>query len=160
NIDLKSMDDAIYMKLNAGKLEPVLNTLKTLKEEGVWLEITNLVIPSWTDDLDMIRRMCGWLTQNGFADTPLHFSRFHPQYKLQRLPATPLKTLEAAKEIALSEGLKFIYIGNVPGSNDANTVCPNCQEILVERSGYTIKSMKIKEGACPYCSESIPGHWN
>ncbi len=160
NIDLKSMDDAIYLKLNAGKLEPVLNTLKTLKDEGVWLEITNLVIPSWTDDLDMIRRMCGWLTQNGFVDTPLHFSRFHPQYKLQRLPATPLKTLKAAKEIALSEGLKFIYIGNVPGSNDANTVCPNCQEILVERSGYTIKSMKITDGACPYCSESIPGVWN
>lgn len=159
NIDLKSMDDSIYLKLNAGKLEPVLNTLKTLKEEGVWLEITNLVIPSWTDDLDMIRRMCSWLAQNGFSDTPLHFSRFHPQYKLQRLPVTPIKTLKAAKEIALSEGLKFIYIGNVPGSNDTNTICPNCQEILVERSGYTIKSMKIANGACPHCAEPIPGHW-
>ncbi|MDF1574187.1 MAG: AmmeMemoRadiSam system radical SAM enzyme [Bacteroidales bacterium] len=160
NIDLKSMDDSIYLKLNAGKLEPVLNTLKTLKDEGVWLEITNLVIPSWTDDLDMIRRMCGWLARNGFEDTPLHFSRFHPQYKLQRLPATPLRTLESAKEIALSEGLKFIYIGNVPGSKDTHTLCPGCGEILVERSGYTLKSMKVKSGLCPYCSTPIPGHWS
>jgi len=160
NIDLKSMDDSIYLKLNAGKLEPVLNTLITLKEEGVWLEITNLVIPSWTDDLDMIRRMCNWLAQNGFDDTPLHFSRFHPQYKLPRLPVTPLNTLAAAKEIAHSEGLKYIYIGNVPGSKDTNTLCPACGEILVERSGYTIKSMRLQNGVCPNCSESIPGHWN
>ena len=75
NIDLKSMDDSIYLKLNAGKLEPVLNTLKTLRDEGVWLEITNLVVPSWTDDLDMIRRMCGWLAENDFADTPLAFQQ-------------------------------------------------------------------------------------
>jgi pyruvate formate lyase activating enzyme len=160
NIDLKSMDDNIYLKLNAGKLEPVLNTLKTIKEEGVWLEITNLVVPSWTDDLEMIKRMCGWLAENGFDDTPLHFSRFHPQYKLQRLPLTPLKTLEDAKMIAQAEGLKFIYVGNVPGSNDANTLCPSCHEILVERSGYTIKSQKIVNGTCFNCSEPIPGIWN
>ena len=160
NIDLKSMDENIYLKLNAGKLETVLNTLRTMKDEGVWLEITNLVGPSWTDDLDMIKRMCNWLAQNGFDDTPLHFSRFHPQYKLQRLPVTPLLTLEAAKEIAFAEGLKYIYIGNVPGSSDANTICPSCGEILVERSGYTIKSMKVRDGKCSNCSESIPGHWN
>ena len=148
NIDLKSMDDSIYLKLNAGKLEPVLNTLKTLKDEGVWLEITNLVVPSWTDDLDMIRRMCNWLAENNFIDTPLHFSRFHPQYKLQRLAATPVKTLEAAKAIARSEGLKYIYIGNVPGSNDTNTICPGCGTILVERSGYKINNMKISKGRC------------
>jgi pyruvate formate lyase activating enzyme len=160
NIDLKSMDDSIYLRLNAGKLEPVLNTLRTMKDNGIWLEITNLVVPSWTDDLDMIRRMCNWLAENGFSETPLHFSRFHPQYKLQRLPVTPLKTLEAAKQIASAEGLKYIYIGNVPGSSDSNTICPNCGEILVERSGYTIKHIKIKQGLCANCSESIPGHWN
>jgi len=159
NIDLKSLDDSIYLKLNAGKLEPVLNTLKTLKDEGVWLEITNLVVPSWTDDMDMIRRMCNWLAENQFADTPLHFSRFHPQYKLQKLSVTPVKTLEAAKEIAISEGLNFTYIGNVPGSNDANTVCPGCRTKLVERSGYRINSMKITSGTCSECGEPIPGHW-
>jgi pyruvate formate lyase activating enzyme len=160
NIDLKSMDDNIYLKLNAGKLQPVLDTLKTLKDQGVWLEITNLIIPSWTDDPDMIRRMCGWLAENGFSDTPLHFSRFHPQYKLQRLPVTPLKTLENAKEAALSEGLKFIYIGNVPGSSAVHTLCPGCGKRLVERSGYRIKSMLISHNTCPDCSEPIPGHWN
>jgi pyruvate formate lyase activating enzyme len=159
NIDLKSMDDSIYLKLNAGKLEPVLNTLKTLRDEGVWLEITNLVIPSWTDNMEMIRRMCGWLAANGFTLTPLHFSRFHPQYKLQRLPATPVNTLEAAKEIARSEGLKYIYIGNVPGSNDANTICPGCGTIVVERSGFKMTSMKINNGTCSQCNEPIPGHW-
>jgi pyruvate formate lyase activating enzyme len=160
NIDLKSMDDNIYLKLNAGKLQPILDTLKTLKDNGVWLEITNLVVPSWTDDTEMIRRMCGWLAENGFRDTPLHFSRFHPQYKLQKLPVTPLNTLEAAKEAALSEGLKFIYIGNVPGSSAVHTTCPGCGKTLVERSGYRISSMLITKGTCPDCSEPIPGHWN
>ena len=160
NIDLKSMDESIYLKLNAGKLEPVLNTLKTLRDEGVWLEITNLVVPSWTDDLDMIKRMCGWLAENNFSNTPLHFSRFHPQYKLQRLAATPVKTLEAAKAIAMAEGLKFSYVGNVPGSNDANTICPGCGLTLIERSGYKINSLKVSKGLCTQCSEPIAGHWD
>lgn len=160
NIDLKSMDDSIYLKLNAGKLEPVLNTLKMLRDEGVWLEITNLVVPSWTDDLDMIKTMCAWLSQNGFSQTPLHFSRFHPQYKLQRLAATPVLTLEAAKKIAQEEGIKYAYIGNVPGSNDAHTICPSCGIALVERSGYRINSKKISKGMCAECNEPIPGHWH
>lgn len=159
NIDLKSMDDSIYLKLNAGKLEPVLNTLRTLRDEGVWLEITNLVVPSWTDDMEMIKKMCGWLAQNGFSQTPLHFSRFHPQYKLQRLAATPVKTLEAAKAIAVDEGLQFAYIGNVPGSNDAHTICPSCGLTLVERSGYRISNMNISQDLCSECKEAIPGHW-
>jgi len=100
NVDLKSFSEDIYMMLNAGKLQPVLNTLKTMKDAGVWLEITNLVVPSWTDDYDMIEEMCAWLFKNGFADYPLHFSRFHPQYKLTNLPPTPESTLNRAREIA------------------------------------------------------------
>jgi pyruvate formate lyase activating enzyme len=161
NIDLKSMDDGIYLKLNAGKLEPVLNCLKTMKDEGVWLEITNLVVTSWTDDLDMIKRMCNWLATNGFVDTPLFFSRFQPQYKLQRLPATPVMTLENAYEIALAEGLQYVYIGNVPGTDATRTKCPHCGEILVERSGFTVTSNKITgDSKCPHCSSGIPGVWN
>jgi len=160
NIDLKSLDDSIYLKLNAGKLEPILNTLKTLKDEGIWLEITNLVIPSWTDDLDMIKRMCSWLAENGFSDTPLHFSRFHPQYKLQRLPVTPVQTLESAKKLALAEGIDYVYIGNVPGNDSAHTTCPKCQHLLVERSGYHISKFQITNDACPECSQKIPGVWN
>lgn len=160
NIDLKSIDDSIYLKLTAGKLEPILSSLKTLKDEGVWLEITNLVVPSWTDDLEMIKKMCGWLTQNGFDDTPLHFSRFHPQYKLQRLPSTPVNTLEKAKDIALAEGLKFVYIGNVPGTNATDTSCPQCHEKLIDRSGYTIADIQITNGKCPHCNQEIAGRWN
>ncbi len=160
NIDLKSLDDSIYLKLNAGKLEPILSSLRTLKDEGVWLEITNLVIPSWTDDLDMIKRMCGWLATNGFDDTPLHFSRFHPQFKLQRLPSTPVNTLTKAKEIADAEGLKFVYIGNVPGNNATDTSCPSCHKLVVERSGYNVSENHISDGRCQYCNEKIAGRWN
>ncbi|MBN1132650.1 MAG: AmmeMemoRadiSam system radical SAM enzyme [Bacteroidales bacterium] len=160
NIDLKSMDDSIYLKLNAGKLQPVLDTLKTYKDNGVWLEITNLVIPSWTDDPDMIKRMCNWLAVNGFSENPLHFSRFHPEYKLQRLPATPLQTLENARKIALAEGLKYVYIGNVPGVNASDTYCPECNNLLINRSGFKIEQNNIRENKCSYCGHGIPGVWN
>lgn len=160
NIDLKSMDDSIYLKLNAGKLEPVLACLKTLKAEGVWLEITNLVVPSWTDNLEMIKKMCNWLAENGFDDTPLHFSRFHPQYKLQRLPATPVQTLVRASKIAEAEGLKYVYIGNVPGNSATNTRCPSCQKHVLSRSGYQVSNLRVdKVGHCSFCQAKIAGIW-
>jgi pyruvate formate lyase activating enzyme len=160
NIDLKSFKDSIYLKLNAGKLQPVLNTLKIMKEEGVWLEITNLVIPGWTDDMDMIREMCQWLFKNGFKNTPLFFSRFQPLYKLTQLPATPLATLFKAREIALSSGLNYIYTGNVPGSNTENTYCPKCKNALIIRKGYSIVEYHINNGNCKFCKEKIPGVWS
>ena len=101
NINLKSFSDEIYTKLNGGRLEPVLNTLKVLKEMKVWLEITNLIIPGWTDDLTMIKKMCEWLHNNGFDDNPLHFNRFHPEYRLTQVPSTPVETLVKARNIAL-----------------------------------------------------------
>ncbi|MEN8121790.1 MAG: AmmeMemoRadiSam system radical SAM enzyme [Bacteroidota bacterium] len=159
NIDLKSFSDDIYAKLNAGKLEPILKTLKILKEENVWLEITNLVIPSWTDDLGMITKMCKWLKNNGFENSPLHFSRFHPMYKLTQLPSTPVSTLEKAREIALNEGLNHVYVGNVPGSKSQNTYCPSCGKIVIERKGYRIMTNKIHSGKCSNCNYKIAGVW-
>ena len=159
NIDLKSFSDSIYLKLNAGKLQTILNTLKILHEEGVWLEITNLIVPSWTDDFDMIKEMCDWLYQNDLHTYPLHFSRFHPQYKLTQLPPTPVSTLKKAREIALDSGIKFVYIGNVPGTDASNTYCPNCNKILVERKGYRILKNEIEAGKCKHCREEIPGVW-
>ena len=159
NIDLKSFKDSIYLKLNAGKLEPVLRTLKILNEEGVWLEITNLIIPGWTDDFDMIKEMCDWLYKNGFADNPLHFSRFQPLYKLTQLPPTPLSTLTQARKIALDAGIKYVYIGNIPGTDAENTFCPKCHKIIIKRRGYRILSNFVKNGKCEYCSESIAGIW-
>lgn len=159
NIDLKSFDDEIYMKLNAGALQPVLNSLKILKQEGVWLEITNLVVPNWTDDLDMIKKMCNWLAENGFEDNPLHFSRFHPMYKLTQLPPTPVTTLEKAKKIAQKAGLNYVYIGNVPGIDGANTHCPKCGKLLIKRRGFYITENNMVEGKCKFCKTSIAGRW-
>jgi pyruvate formate lyase activating enzyme len=159
NVDLKSFSDDIYLRLNAGKLQPVLDTLKTLKNEGVWLEITNLIVPSWTDDLDMIKRMCGWLVENGFENNPLHFSRFYPTYKLTQLPPTPVAVLRSAFQIAKSEGIKHVYIGNVPGTEAQHTYCPECGKIVIERKGYTIVNNHIVNGKCTFCQTPIPGIW-
>jgi pyruvate formate lyase activating enzyme len=159
NVDLKSFSDEIYLKLNAGKLQPVLDTLLTLKNEGVWLEITNLVVPSWTDDLEMIKKMCGWLVKNGFEQVPLHFSRFQPAYKLMQLPPTPVNILKSAREIALKEGLKYVYVGNIPESGLEDTVCPKCKNVIIERRGFTIRQNHLFAGKCTFCGNKINGVW-
>jgi pyruvate formate lyase activating enzyme len=159
NIDLKGFDEKIYQELNSASLEPVLRTLKIFHEEGVWLEITNLVIPTWTDDLDTIRRMTEWLCANGLRDCPLHFSRFTPLYKLNQLPATPVATLDKARAIALKTGMRHVYIGNVPGHDAENTYCPRCGRTVVERRGYSIVSKSIVDGKCAGCGEAIAGVW-
>lgn len=160
NIDLKSFSDEIYLNLNGGNLEPVLRTLKILKEEGVWLEITNLIVPSWTDDLDMIKRMCDWLFENGLGDSPLHFSRFHPMHKLTQLPSTPISTLNKAHKIAIDAGIKYVYVGNVPAHSAENTYCHSCGNKIIERRGYYILNNYIEDGKCKYCGTIIPGVWN
>jgi pyruvate formate lyase activating enzyme len=160
NIDLKSFDDSICMKLNGGHSEPVLRSLKIFKEEGVWLEITNLIIPTWTDDLDMIKRMCDWLVQNGLHECPLHFSRFNPLYKLTQLPVTPVSTLERAREIALTSGLQYVYIGNVPGHMAENTYCHKCSKMIIERRGFRILNSNLERGKCRFCGARIPGVWS
>lgn len=160
NIDLKTFDDAIYRKLSQGKLAPVLKSLKVLREEGVWLEITNLIIPTWTDNFDTIKRMCEWLCSNGLSDAPLHFSRFTPQYKLARLPATPMTTLEKAYMIAQEAGMKYVYLGNVGGHKTENTYCPKCKKAIIERRVFTILSNNVVNGKCKFCGEKIAGVWS
>lgn len=159
NINLKSFKEDIYRKLNGGKLSSVKRSLKIFKEEGVWLEITNLIVPSYTDDLDMIKEMCDWLYNEGFADCPLHFSRFFPMYKLTQLPATPVDVLNKAHDIALAAGIKHVYIGNVPGTEYDDTYCPHCKKKILERKGYTIISKNMKDGKCSYCDTKISGVW-
>jgi len=157
NVDLKSFDNETYKKLNAGSLEPVLNTLKTMKSEGVWLEITSLIVPTWNDKTDMIKKMCDWLVKNGFEDNPLHFSRFFPQYKLTQLPPTPVQTLETAKDIALKAGIKYVYVGNVSGKSGTDTICPKCKKTVIARMGYKVTENNIVGGKCKFCSEKIAG---
>jgi pyruvate formate lyase activating enzyme len=159
NIDLKSFSDSTYLKLNGGKLQPVLDALKIYRDEGVWLEITNLIVPGWTDKPDEIKLMCRWLADNGFTETPIHFSRFQPQYKLEHLPPTPAGILNTAFALAQESGLKYIYIDNVPGTGVDDTVCPSCKQKVIERSGYRIVSDRLKNGKCS-CGTVIPGVWN
>ena len=113
NIDLKSFSDDIYQRISGGHLQPVLDTILAMRDAGVWIELTNLIIPTVNDDMQMIREMCRWIADNGLADHPLHFSRFFPRYKMQHLTPTPLHTLKEARQVALDEGLKYVYLGNV-----------------------------------------------
>ena len=113
NIDLKSFSDDIYQRVSGGHLQPVLDTILSMRDAGVWIELTNLVIPGVNDDMEMIRQMCRWIANNGLAGNPLHFSRFFPRYKLQDIPPTPVSTLQEAKRFAEEEGIKYVYLGNI-----------------------------------------------
>jgi len=163
NVDLKSFDDSIYRRLNSGRLQPILDCLTTLKRRGVWFEVTNLVVPTYTDKPDMIRRMCDWLVDGIGPDYPLHFSRFHPRHKLTHLPPTPVDVLTEAREIARKAGLRHVYIGNVRGVPEAETTfCPNpkCGKTVVDRYGYLVRSVNIKDGRCKFCGTPIAGVWS
>lgn len=159
NIDLKSFRESTYLKLSGGKLQPVLEALKIYRDSGVWLEITNLIIPSWTDKPEEIAAMCKWLGENGFKDTPIHFSRFYPVYKLEQLPPTPVELLKNAAKIAAGEGLRYVYTGNVPGNELADTLCPECGSILISREGFRIVFNNITKGKCHKCGKDIRGVW-
>jgi len=160
NIDLKGFTDDYYAKMAEGTLEPVLNTLKVLKEEGVHVEITNLMLPGYNDDEKTLIKMCLWIKENLGEETPMHFSRFFPMYKLVALNPTPVTTLEKARKIALDCGLKYVYIGNVVGHPAENTYCPKCKEIAIERRGYFIVQNNIINGKCKSCGEEIEGVWD
>jgi pyruvate formate lyase activating enzyme len=160
NIDLKAITDTTYLKLSGGKLQPVLDSLKVYRDSGVWLEITNLVIPNYTDKPAEIRQMCKWLADNGFTRTPIHFSRFYPIYKLEQLPPTPVDLLNSAAKIAAEEGLKYVYTGNVPGNEQASTKCPSCGKEAVARQGFKIISNTIREGNCSSCGKKVDGVWS
>jgi pyruvate formate lyase activating enzyme len=158
DVDLKAFTEDFYSRICGGRLKPVLDSLITLKKEGVWLEITNLIIPTLNDDMKQIREMCQWITENLGTDVPLHFSRFFPYYKLKDLPPTPLETINEARTVALAAGLKYVYIGNIR-SDAENTYCSKCKKILIERSGYFVKQNNISRGKCIYCSAVISGIW-
>lgn len=159
NIDIKVFDDTICQKLNGIRLAPVLKSLQALQKAGVWLEITNLLIPGWTDNLQIIEKMCHWLVENGFSDTPLHFSRFFPTYKLANTLPTPIVAVEKAYEIAQLAGLKYVYPGNVPGHEAENTLCPACNKKVIERQGYYVRTYDLMNGCCRFCGFTIPGRF-
>ncbi|MCK4328935.1 AmmeMemoRadiSam system radical SAM enzyme [candidate division WOR-3 bacterium] len=159
NVDIKWFTEDLYREMSGGSLEPVLSTCKTLIENNVHLEITNLIVPTLNDDEDMIRELVRWIKENLGPDIPVHFSRFFPMYKLQHLSPTPVQTLQTARQIALDEGLHYVYIGNYPGGDWENTFCPNCGRLLIERRGYTILQNNVINGRCKYCDYEIYGVW-
>ena len=159
NVDLKGFTEAFYRDICSGELAPVLETLKTLKKEKVHVEITNLLIPTQNDEMSGIEKMCLWVKKELGSDTPIHFSRFYPLYKLRSLPPTPVSTLEKARSVALSAGLEYVYVGNVPGHEGEHTYCPKCKKMVIQRSGYMVGEINLKGGKCKYCGKPIPGIW-
>lgn len=159
HIDLKGITEEFYREVCSATLKPVLNALVVAKACGVHVEVTHLIIPTLNDKPEQIRELSRWVKANMGDETPLHLLGFFPRYKLQHLPPTSPQTLEMAREIARSEGLNYVYIGNVTSKEGQNTYCPGCKRLLIERSGYTILQNRINQGYCPDCGKEIYGIW-
>jgi len=158
-IDLKAFSADYYRNVVNGQLQPILDTLVTIRKQGRWLEIVYLTVPTLNDREAEIRDMSRWIKAELGPDVPIHFTRFTPLYLLKNLPPTPVETLERAKAVADAEGLHYVYIGNVPGHPAENTYCPKCHHLVIERAGFTIKQMNLRKGKCQNCQNPIPGVW-
>ena len=161
NVDLKSFSDDFYFKLCGGHLQPVLDILAYIHHEtNCWLEITTLLIPGRNDSATEIKALADWVADELGADVPLHFTAFHPDWKMQDLPPTPPSTLTQARHIALDAGLHYVYTGNVHDSEGGTTFCPGCQAALIERDWYAIRHYDLpSNGCCPHCGTTIAGHF-
>jgi len=160
NIDLKSIDNNFYKKICDARVKPVLESLKILKQEEVWVEITNLLIPTLNDKEKDIERLVGWIKNNLGAEVPVHFTAFYPTYQLSNLPRTSIETLKKARKQAKKAGLKYVYTGNIPDDEGDNTFCPKCKKLLIKRRLFSVIENNLKESKCPYCNEKIDGVWD
>jgi pyruvate formate lyase activating enzyme len=159
NIDLKAFTENFYGRITLTHLQPVLDMLQWLKNEtNVWFEITNLMIPTLNDDPDETRRLADWIFDHLGPDIPLHFTAFHPDFKLQDKPRTPPETLHRATAIAREAGLRYVYEGNIL-SGAADTACPTCGTVLIRRSWHDVRENRLRDGHCYKCGQEIPGHW-
>jgi pyruvate formate lyase activating enzyme len=161
NVDLKAFTDEFYVKFCGAHLQPVLDTLKYLRQETkVWGELTTLLIPGLNDSAQEIGQMSEWIVKELGADVPLHFTAFHPDYKMTDIPATPPETLTAARQIALSAGLLHVYTGNVHDLSGGTTHCAKCHQPLIVRDWYLIRNYALTEnGECPHCGAKLAGHF-
>jgi len=157
NIDLKSFQEKFYKELVGAKLTPVLNSLKLMKKLDIWLEITTLLIPSKNDSYEELRDIARFIKQELGEETPWHISRFYPQHKLTTIPPTPVATLVKAREIGLSEGLRYVYTGNVPGDMGESTYCCNCGKEILKRYGFRLMGTNIVDSKCEFCDAQIDG---
>jgi pyruvate formate lyase activating enzyme len=159
NIDLKAFSETFYRTLASGHLEPVKDTLKYVcNETDVWVELTTLLIPGWNDSDDELHQMTGWVAENLGRDVPMHFTAFHPDWKLREIPATPVSTLTRARAIALENGLRFAYTGNVHDESGGSTYCPGCGHLLIGRNWYVLSDWNLtRDGSCEACGTILPG---
>jgi pyruvate formate lyase activating enzyme len=167
NVDLKGFTEDFYNKITLSHLQPVLDTLSFLKKETkVWFEITNLMIPGLNDAQTETSEMCQWIADNLGPDVPLHFTAFHPDYKMRDINNTPIDTLQKARDIALSKGLHYVYTGNVHDTKGSSTYCPSCKKLLIERDWFVLGEYNLQNNTCRFCGYDIagvfehsPGHW-
>jgi len=158
-VDLKAFTQKFYQEQCKGELKPVLDTLRRLKKKGMWVEIVDLIVPTLNDGEDEIRALSKFVKEELGPEVPVHFTRFHPYYRLMNLPSTPVATLERAHRIATEAGLQYVYVGNVPGHPTESTFCPRCKTRLIHRAGYAILENRLTGGKCPQCGQPQPGVW-
>ena len=158
-IDLKGFSRDFYRRVCGAELDPVLRSIKQVARSGVHLEIVNLVVPTLNDSDSMLKALARWVVEEVGPDVPVHFTRFHPDYQLRNLPPTPTATLERARETARDAGIRYAFVGNLPGHPGNHTYCPKCGKIVIKRSGFFLAENYVKNGRCEYCQEKIAGVW-
>ena len=159
NVDLKAFSEKFYKEQCGAKLGPVLKTLETMKETGVWLEVTTLLIPGLNDSTEELKEIAQFLA-NLDPNIPWHISRFHPTYRLTHIPSTPPERIQRARDLGYEAGLNYVYTGNLPGDEGEKTFCHKCGELIIDRLGFIVTQNKVKKGLCLKCGEKIPGVWN
>jgi pyruvate formate lyase activating enzyme len=159
-IDLKAYTERYYKEVCGGELKPVLDTLRRLRSKGMWTEIVVLIVPTLNDSEDEIRGLARFVRRDLGAEVPVHLTRFHPSYRIKNLPRTPVATLERARDIAMAEGLQFVYLGNIPGHPGNSTYCPRCGEVVIRRVGMAVVENRLAGGRCAVCRHPIPGIWS
>jgi pyruvate formate lyase activating enzyme len=159
-IDLKGFSEQFYHEVSGASLAPVLRSITQVARSGVHLEIVNLVVPTLNDGERSIADLARWLASEAGPDVPIHFTRFHPDFQLRNLPPTPVATLERARAVAIDAGLRYVYVGNVPGHAGNHTYCPACHKVIVERSAFFVTALHVRDGRCAFCRERIAGVWS
>ncbi len=159
-IDLKSFSESYYRDICGATLQPVLESMKIIRDSGTWMEIVYLMVPGLNDSREEIEQMARWIVDELGMDVPVHISRFFPQYRLANLPPTPLSSLESAHGIMRDAGVRYVYLGNLPDHRSMSTYCHSCGKKIISRKGYRISSISLNNGNCGFCGEEIPGIWS
>ena len=160
NVDLKGFTQKYYKGICGADLAHVQETLRRMRAAGIFVEVTTLIVPGLNDDPGELEALAGFLVEDLGPDTPWHISRFHPTYRLTDRPPTPVETLHRAHAIGRAAGLRYVYVGNVPGDEGESTRCPGCGALLVERRGFRVGKVRLKDGRCPDCGTAIEGVWS